>query len=301
MGTLEVRELEAFLALAEELHFGRAGARLYLSQSRVSQLLRALEQRVGARLVERNSRRVRLTPLGEDFLADLRPAYQALRATVDGVRAAARDVKGLLRVGFQGSYNDDLRNGIDLFHRRHPDCATELVEIPLSDPFGSVYRDEVDAALVLLPMGEADLVLGQVFSENPQTLAVASDHPFAQHDSLDVEDLGQFPLIGVRGPAPQYWQRAQALEVTPSGRAVAAGPMVATLAEGLAQVAAGRGAMLLCASTAADHRRGSVTFVPITGLAASRLGLVWHRNRETARIRAFSQAIAAALADGTVE
>ncbi|MEV4127535.1 LysR family transcriptional regulator [Nocardia sp. NPDC049707] len=294
MGSLEVRELEAFLALADELHFGRAGARLYLSQSRVSQLLRTLEQRVGARLVERSSRRVRLTPLGQEFLAELRPAYAALQATVDSARAAARSVKGILRVGFQGSYNDELRKSIELLQRRYPDCTTELVEIPLSDPFGSLYRNEVDAALVLLPMGETDLVLGQVFSENPPTLAVASDHPFARRESLDVEELAQCTVIGVRGPAPEYWRRAQALDVTPSGRTVSTGPMVATLAEGLAQVAAGRGAMLLCASTAADHRRRSVTFVPITGLAGSRLGLIWHRNNETARVRALSRAVAIA-------
>ncbi|WP_280395272.1 LysR family transcriptional regulator [Nocardia brasiliensis] len=103
MTGLEVRELEAFLVLAEELHFGRAGDRLYVSQSRVSQLLRALEQRVGARLIERTSRKVALTPLGKDFLAELQPAYDALRATVDGVRAAARGLYGLLRIGFLGS------------------------------------------------------------------------------------------------------------------------------------------------------------------------------------------------------
>lgn len=66
--SIDTREIEAFLVLAEELHFGRAGERLYVSQSRVSQLLRALERRVGAQLVERTSRRVRLTPLGARFL-----------------------------------------------------------------------------------------------------------------------------------------------------------------------------------------------------------------------------------------
>lgn len=62
MSGLEIRELECFLALSEELHFGRAAERLYVSQSRISQLLRALEGRIGARLLDRTSRRVRLTP-----------------------------------------------------------------------------------------------------------------------------------------------------------------------------------------------------------------------------------------------
>lgn len=100
MSGLDLRELECFLVLCEELHFGRTGERLYLSQSRVSQLLRALESRIGARLVERTSRRVRLTPLGEDFRTTLRPAYDALRTSVESTRSAARGIQGTLTVGF---------------------------------------------------------------------------------------------------------------------------------------------------------------------------------------------------------
>ncbi|MFI2279747.1 LysR family transcriptional regulator [Nocardia beijingensis] len=293
MGGLEVRELEAFLALAEELHFGRAGARLYVSQSRVSQLLRALERRIGGQLVERTSRTVRLTPLGADFLAELRPAYAALRATVDEARAAARGARGSLRVGFQGAGNDHLMAVVELFQQWHPDCSTELVEIPLSDPFGAVRRGEVDAAVVLLPMGEDDLVLGSVFAGQRQTLALSSSHPLASRAELSVEELTAVALIGVRAPAPEYWRRAQALDVTPGGRRVRSGPEVGTLEEGLAAVAAGRGAMLLCHPTADSHRRRPVSFVPVTGIGESRLGLVWHRYRETPRVRAFSRAVAA--------
>ncbi|WP_308283298.1 LysR family transcriptional regulator [Pseudonocardia nigra] len=118
MGGLEIRELECFLVLADELHFGRTGERLFVSQSRVSQLVRSLERRVGARLVERTSRRVRLTPLGEEFRAALRPAYDALRATVDDVRTAARTVAGRLRIGFQGTADDRLMAAVT---DRHPD------------------------------------------------------------------------------------------------------------------------------------------------------------------------------------
>ncbi|MGY1934633.1 MULTISPECIES: LysR family transcriptional regulator [Nocardia] len=300
MGGLEIRELEAFLALAEELHFGRAGERLYVSQSRVSQLLRALERRVGGRLVERTSRTVRLTPLGTDFLADLRPAYAALRATVNDARAAARGVDGILRIGFQGAGDDHLMAAVELFQRRHPECSAELVEIPLADPFGPLRRAEVDAAVVLLPMGERDLVLGSVFAGQPQTLAVAGAHPLAGRAEVSVEELAEVALIGVRAPAPEYWRRAQALDVTPEGRTVRPGPEVGTLEEGLAAVAAGRGAMLLCHPTAESHRRRPVVFVPVTGIAESRLGLVWHRYRETPRVRAFARAVAATKGTGNV-
>ncbi|MFB1044732.1 LysR family transcriptional regulator [Streptomyces chrestomyceticus] len=286
-----MRELECFLVLAEELHFGRTGARLYVSQSRVSQLVRALERRVGARLVERTSRRVRLTPLGTDFLAGLRPAYDALRGTVESAVAAARGIEGRLRIGFQGTADDRVMRAIDTFHTRHPGCVTEIVEIPLQDPFGPVHRGEVDAAVVLLPVEEPGLVLGPVFSEQQQTLAVSVRHPFASRASIDAEDLADEPLVSVEGPVPEYWRYAHAPTSTPGGRPIPPGPGVRTLQEGLTLAAAGRGAMLLCRPTADYHGRRDITFVPVDGLPDSALGLVWHQDRETARTRAFSTAV----------
>ncbi|MGI5158119.1 LysR family transcriptional regulator [Microbispora sp. CA-102843] len=292
MSGLEMRELECFLVLAEELHFGRTGERLYISQSRVSQLLRALESRIGARLVERTSRRVRLTPLGERFLAGLRPAYDGLRAAVEDARASARDVDGSLRIGFQGAANDHVMSAVALFGRRHPRCAAELVEVPLRDPFGALRRGEADLAVVLTPVLEDDLVVGAVFSRQPQTLAVSTGHAFAGRSFVQAEELAGCELIGVDRPAPAYWRAAVAPAVTPRGRPIGAGPRVGTLQEGLTLVAAGRGGMLLCGPTAEYHGRRALTFVPVTGLRDSTLGLVWHRDHETARVRAFARALA---------
>ncbi|MGC5342999.1 LysR family transcriptional regulator [Streptomyces sp. DT24] len=291
MSNLEIREVEAFLALADELHFGRAGERLYLSQSRVSQLLRSLESRIGARLVERTSRRVGLTPLGERLATGLRPTYAALRAVLDEASAEARGVGGLLRIGFQGSVNDQVMNAITLFQSRYPDCATEIVEIPFSDPFGPLHRREVDTAVVLMPIEENELVLGLVFSKQPQTLVVSTRHPFAKRRNLTAEDLARCPLISVHGAAPEYWRRAQAPRHTPGGLDIPVGPTVSTLQEGLALVAADRGAMLLCHPTADYYGRRAVTFVPVTGLDDSFLGLTWHRDHGNARVHAFAQAL----------
>ena len=299
MSSLEVRELEAFLVLAEELHFGRTGERLYVSQSRVSQLLRSLEGRIGAPLVERTSRRVSLTPLGESFLASLRPAYEALRSAVDEARAAARGVGGVLRIGFQGTVDDALAQAVALFQDRCPTCAIEVAEIALSDPFGPVRRKEVDCAVVLLPVAEDDLVLGPVFSRQPQTLAVSARHPLAARESVSAEELADCRLIGVHDCAPKYWRRAQAPRETPGGRPIPAGPLVNTLQEGLSLAAAGRGAMLLCRSTAEYHSgRASLAFVPVEGLPDSLLGLVLRRDTVTPQARAFARAVGETLARG---
>ncbi|POX43505.1 LysR family transcriptional regulator [Streptomyces sp. Ru73] len=292
MSGLDVRELECFLVLAEELHFGRAGERLYVSQSRVSQLLGSLESRIGARLFARTSRRVRLTPLGERFLAGLRPAYDDLRAVVDEARSAARGVTGVLRLGFQGAANDQLMSAVARFQERYPGCTTEMVEVPLSDPFGAVRCGAADLAAVLMPVAEDDLVVGTVFSRQPQHLAVSVRHPFAGRPSVSAEDLADCTLIGVSGPAPAYWRAVAAPPVTPAGRPIPAGPAIGTLQEGLTLAAAGRGAMLLCAPTAEYHARSALAYVPVTGFPASALALVWHRDHETARVRAFAEALA---------
>ncbi|MEJ8649292.1 LysR family transcriptional regulator [Streptomyces sp. MS1.AVA.3] len=288
---LELRELECFLVLSEELHFGRTGERLYVSQSRVSQLLRALESRIGARLVDRTSRRVRLTPLGEQFRTSLRPAYEALRATVDSARSAARGIEGRLTIGFQGTADDRIMQAIDLFHRRHPGCATEIAEIPLCDPFGALRSGAVDVAVTLLPVAEPDLTLGPVFSAQQQTLAVSVRHPLASRAEIDAEELAAVALISPDSPAPAYWRAAHAPATTPRGRPIPAGPGISTLQEGLTLAAAGRGGMLLCRPTADYHGRRDLAFVPVTGLPDSVLGLVHHTARETARVHAFRTAV----------
>jgi DNA-binding transcriptional LysR family regulator len=316
-GGLDIRELECFLALSEELHFGRAAERLYVSQSRVSQLLRSLEGRVGARLLERTSRRVRLTPLGERFLADVRPAYASLHGALEAARDAARGLEGVLRIGFQGTVDERVMEAVGAFRDRHPGCELETVEIPLADPFGAVRGGEVDAAIVCLPVAEPDLVLGPVFSRQPLTLAVSTRHPLARRVAaggagrarsagraggaggagsavgvVDAEELADHPVIGPGEPAPRYWRDVMAPATTPGGRPVPRGPRVCTLQEGLAATAAGRGTMLLCAPTAALHGRRDIAFVPVEGLPESALGLVWRRAGETARVRAFGRAVA---------
>ncbi|WP_157431319.1 LysR family transcriptional regulator [Actinomadura hibisca] len=291
MTGLDLRELECFLTLSQELHFGRTADRLYVSQGRISQLLRALENRVGGRLVERTSRRVRLTPLGERFLADLRPAYDSLHDAFARAREDARGVTGVLRIGFAGTLNERLLALVTSFQEKHQGCVVEAVELPLSDPFGGVLRGELDAAIVLTPVREAGLTSGPVFSVEPQTLVVSSRHPLAGRESITAEELAGCALIGVTGPAPRYWRDAQAPAATPRGRPIPRGPEVATLQEGLTMAAVNRGGMLLCAATARYHRRQDLAAIPVAGLPDSALTLVWPPGNATARLDAFARAL----------
>ncbi|MDF5757350.1 LysR family transcriptional regulator [Spongiactinospora sp. TRM90649] len=287
---MEFRELECFVVLSEELHFARTAERLYLSPGRVSQLMRSLETRIGGRLFHRTSRRVRLTSLGERFLADLRPSYDGLANAVSRAKAAAREVTGTIRLGFLATPTDVVTGSVRAFERRYPGCEAELVEIPLSDPFGKLRAGQVDIAFTLLPVDEPDLATGEGLNRVSYRLGVSSRHPLAARASIDVEELAGVSLIGLNGPAPRTWREHVAPSATPSGRPIPLAGTVATSQEGLTQVALNRGAMLFCTPTAAHHGRPDVSFVPVTGLPPSVLGLAWVKEAETAAIRAFNEA-----------
>lgn len=104
---MNLAQVEAFLILADELHFGRTAERLALSQPRVSRLMAALEREVGGVLFERTSRRVRLTPLGIRLRAGWQPAFTQIHAALDDSRAVARQPAGVLRIGFTNTTDGD--------------------------------------------------------------------------------------------------------------------------------------------------------------------------------------------------
>src|SRR5581483_6057227 len=100
---MELRQLRYFVAVAEELHFRRAAARLHVSQPPLSHQIRALEAELGCTLLSRTRRRVELTPAGAVFLRDARVLLGGLDAAVAAARAVAAGQSGRLRVGFVGS------------------------------------------------------------------------------------------------------------------------------------------------------------------------------------------------------
>lgn len=292
MGGLEIRELECFLVLSEELHFGRTAERLYVSQARVSQLLGALERRIGARMFERTSRRVRLSPQGERLLSGLRPAYDTLHAVLDQAKAAARGIEGVLRVGFVGNPDDTILGPVGVFTERHPDCEVAMIEMPLTDPFGPLQRGEVDAAFVCLPMRERELAVGTVTGHAPITLAVSLRHPLAARTAISSEDLADCTVVDIAGPAPRYWRERLSPAATPSGRPIRRGPTACTLQEAMSMIAVDRGTMLFCSLVADYSGRPDIAFVPVTDLPSSECALVWHRENATARVQAFGRAAA---------
>src|SRR5215211_1156687 len=177
--TVELREIKLFMALAEELHFGRTAERLQLTPSRVSQTLRDLEAKLGGELVRRTSRRAALTPVGEQLLAEAMPPYEALSRALERAHAASTGLEGALCLGVlvASSGGPHLTGIIDAFERRHPECEVRVSEVLLSDPFGPLRRGEIDVMATRLPVKQSDLVIGPTLARERRVLAIATDHP----------------------------------------------------------------------------------------------------------------------------
>ncbi|MBZ4324483.1 LysR family transcriptional regulator [Streptomyces huiliensis] len=289
MNPVHVQEIECLLALAEELHFGRTATRLGCSQSRVSQLVAALERHVGARLVERTSRRVELTRLGAQFVDEVRPAHQALTTAFDQARERAR--RGALcrlRVGFQGNVYEEVTEAFRRL-RAHHQVTMALSEIPLGSPFTAVLDHRVDAAVVELPAREPELTVGFRFPPQDRFLAVATSHPLSGSDRVHAEELAGLDVLHPAGDAPDYWMAAHVPRSTPAGAPIHSTRGISGVQEGLALVAAEDHAMFVCRPLAERVPRGDVRYVLVEGLGApSQMGLVWRTDRTTPQLTALA-------------
>ncbi|KUF15915.1 LysR family transcriptional regulator [Streptomyces silvensis] len=289
---MERQELQTFLTLAEELHFGRTAERLLLSQARVSQTVKKLERKIGAPLFERTSRVVRMSPLGRQLYDDLAPLHDRMEAAVARAKDVARGVEGELGVGFLGSGAGSLTQPVlKLFRERCPGCAVRLRETQFQDPLGALRSGEVDVLFTCLPVQEPDLTVGPVVINESRALAVPLGHRFAGRSSLSFEELAGETFFGVAGGAPAYWWDFHVPPRTPSGREIGRGQDVATFQELMTLVATGQGVSPVIASVETYYSRPDVVFVPVHDLPTADVGLIWRTGGTNARTEAFIRAV----------
>ena len=288
---LDWQELQAFLTVADELHFGHAAERLHLSQARVSQMIKKLERRVGTTVFDRTTRRVRLTAVGQQLLEDLRPAHQAVLDSLTRAQAAGRGITGLLRVGFLGPLAGrvvlDVLNDLEV---EHPEIELRLSETHIADPCQPLRDDEVDIVLTQLPVVEAGIATGPPVISESQVLAVSAKHPFAAQDHVRLEDLSDERVFRPAGSPPQAWLDSYLPWATPTGRPIERGPAVHTFQELLALVAAGQAVCPVAAHNVRYHPRSDVAFIPVVDAPPLQFGLAWLTGTTTARKQIFIEA-----------
>jgi DNA-binding transcriptional LysR family regulator len=183
---MELRQLEVFVAVAEELSFTRASARLHLVQSGVSSAIKALERDLGAALFDRDRHRVMLTDAGQVLLPEARATLAAAQAARDAVSQAQGGLRGSVTVGTMLSTGSiDLPGLLGRFHRTHPGVTVKL-RLPASGSGGlarEVLDGSLDLAVVSLPGAPpAGLTLRPV-SEEPLVAVAQPGHPLAVEGS----------------------------------------------------------------------------------------------------------------------
>jgi DNA-binding transcriptional LysR family regulator len=296
---LERHEAEAFLAVAEELHFGRAAERMRVSTARVSQTIRKLERRVGVPLFTRTSRRVELSAVGRRFYADLRPAWDQVGDAVARAIETGRGFTGTLRVCFTGAAGGQLLIKVaEQFRQRHPECAVEIREAQMVELMPWVRDGTVDLALATFPVREAGIATGPVLVSEDRFLAVPVGHRLARRDALSVEDLAEVTLLRLPDTLPESLRGDRIPATTPSGRPIPLGRSGATFQEMLTLVAAGEGAFTVGANVRQYYVRPDIAYVHLHDAPPLEWGLIWRADSATARVRAFNEATHEGLTSG---
>ncbi|MGW1800607.1 LysR family transcriptional regulator [Streptomyces sp. NPDC001984] len=288
---LERVEIEIFLTLAEELHFGRTAERLRVTTGRVSQVIKKLEWRIGGPLFERTSRTVRLTAVGRQLAEDLVPLVTAMEDALRRAADASRGVTGELRVAFLGEWTAPaLLRAVGLFSRRHPDCRVEVREVQLSDSRASLLDGSVDVLIASYPFD--GMACGPALLTEPRVLAVGAVHPLAGERSVSLEVLAEHPVVQYPEVTSAGFKRDRTPDRTPSGRPVPKGPAGRSFSEMLTLVAMGRGVLPVGEHARRYYPRPDVSYIPIHDAQPIERGPVWMERNSTERVRAFVRAVA---------
>ncbi|MFD6418393.1 LysR family transcriptional regulator [Streptomyces sp. NPDC060194] len=295
---MELREIEIFLTLAEELHFGRTAERLHVTPARVSQAIKKQERAIGAELFKRTSRTVQLTPIGAELRDGLARGHRQIKEALAAAAAAGQGITGELSVAYSAPWCGSLvMAAADVFRERHPHCVIHLHDSQLNDFLGPL-RESRDLQMSELPIDEPDIVSGPVLFTEPRALVVPAGHALAGRDTVSLEDLATVPLVTIDGQ-PRYFLDLHYPHRTPRGRLVPRGPTASSWQEVLALVGAGKGASPTCARAARYYSRPDIAFVPFSDAPPVEYGLLWSATRNTPRLRAFVGTVLETAAAGS--
>ncbi|MGW0806677.1 LysR family transcriptional regulator [Nonomuraea sp. NPDC002799] len=284
---MELRDIEIFLTLAEELHFGRAAERLHVSVARVSQAIKKQERAIGAELFARNSHSVRLTHLGEQLRDDLRHLHDGLSQTMERARLAARGKTGTLRVSLFPANIQELRRYWETFRARHPQWELRLRASGYQDPFAQLRNGDVDILVTWLPIEEPDLTVGPLLFAEPRVLAVAGDHALTRWSSVSLESISDYQHVTVES-APGYWFERYVPEHTPRGRAIDRSANVDNIEHIFMTTVLGEAVALFPIHVSWYYPRPDIVYLPVKDMSALPYGLVWRSDAENDMIRAFA-------------
>ncbi|MGW1346658.1 LysR family transcriptional regulator [Kribbella sp. NPDC002412] len=279
---VDLRKLRYFVAVAEELHFGRAAERLHIAQPVLSRQIRALEDELKVQLFVRTKRSTELTPAGRQLLDDARPLLASAEAMRRRVVRAARGPK-TFTVGFMPGIT--VTPAVRAFAAVHPDVEVEVIRTTWDDQVDVLHDGRVDVSIVRLPIPQEGLSIRPLFEE-PRVAMVPADHRLAGKPAIDIADLADEHLLQAPDAVPEWRDIASELR-TGTARPV---PVQRSVEEKLEHVAAGSGVSILPLSVATFYHRPDVAVVPVNDIAANKVCLAWIASRRSRLIHDFADA-----------
>jgi len=290
-----VRHLRYFVVVADELHFGRAAARLHMAQPPLSQRIQRLERELGTRLFDRTSRQVALTPAGRDLLGPAHDVLEAVDRLVAQATTTARGTTGRLRVGVLPEVGAaTLATVVRTVERRRPGLVVELAPATTVEQLRALTDRSLDLATVRLPVEHGALVVGPTLHQH-LGVALPAGSPLARRRRVPVAGLDDLPLaLCPRASAPGFHDELLAA-CAARGYVPAAVHHPGGTAGALALALAGTAATFVDEATA--RREPGVTWRPLDGEPlVARIAVVWPSARGGGpAVRAVADALAEAL------
>jgi DNA-binding transcriptional LysR family regulator len=295
---IDIRQLRYFQAVAEELHFGRAAARLAIAQPALSRQIQQLEEALGTPLLRRTQRRVELLPAGALLLERSRAIQQELARTLADVRRTGSGELGKLSLGFiHSSTYGLLPTVIRRFRQLYPGIELELHEMPIMVQHAALVRGTIDLGLLRIQNAPAELEMTPVLAD-PFVLALPAKHALAGRARVRLKEVAGEPFVMFnKSEAPLLHDRVQALceQAGFSPNVVQHATQLHTM---VGLVGGGLGVAVV-PGTARNLHPKQVRFVQIADKAEPvHIALAWRRGHETPAIRSFrkvTQEVAASL------
>lgn len=294
---IDLRELRYFVAVAEDLHFSRAAARLFIDQPTLSRHIRQLEKQLGVRLLDRTTRSVTLTVAGQAFLHRSRELLATADSAAAFVQEAAAGHVGVLKIGMLAQIAGDLRaEAFRAFEKRYPNVELRPTGgYPYVDPTYGLVSGETDVSFVWEPIVHPEIETRVLFEE-PRYFVFASDHPLAEQSVVSLEDIEDeafcgFPPEYYDDPTVALWADFYQLQPRPDGRRRPVGAEVTNRDEWVDALIRGRAISTTPYSTAMFYNFPGVTFVPSEGIEPARISIAWRRDRPNPIVNNFVELV----------
>ncbi|GAA1031334.1 MULTISPECIES: LysR family transcriptional regulator [Amycolatopsis] len=287
----ELRLVRYFTVVAEQQHFARAAALLHITQPTLSRQIRTLEQRVGARLLDRDRQGTRLTPAGAAFLPHARQLLSVAARAVADARAAA--VPSRLTVGHTRGLI--ITPAVRHLRRHHTEAEVHTLHLELAEVRTALFGHRVDAVVTRLPFATDGLRV-TVLHDEPRVLLVARFHRLAGRESVTLDDIATEPVP--RLPAAE-WDAFWRVDPRPDGTPAPDGPLVGHLEDALELIASGQVVAILPAGLRAEGTRPDLTAIPLHGVEPCQVVLATRAGESAHLVAAFRRSAQALLTEAS--